>query len=105
MVSYWVISVRSTLAVNSVANATWLTNNKNTKGIKAKRFTIALLRYSFLLVLIGDIDIKTCAAISYQDYREYSVANVAWLRSEEHTSELQSRPHLVCRLLLEKKKK
>src|SRR3989442_2222146 len=24
-------------------------------------------------------------------------------RSEEHTSELQSRPHLVCRLLLEKK--
>src|SRR5690554_7164419 len=29
----------------------------------------------------------------------------ARLRSEEHTSELQSRPHLVCRLLLEKKKK
>src|SRR3989442_11919023 len=28
-----------------------------------------------------------------------------WARSEEHTSELQSRPHLVCRLLLEKKKK
>src|SRR3989442_8629814 len=27
----------------------------------------------------------------------------AVLRSEEHTSELQSRPHLVCRLLLEKK--
>src|SRR3989442_11024289 len=26
-------------------------------------------------------------------------------RSEEHTSELQSRPHLVCRLLLEKKKR
>src|SRR5690554_7623006 len=31
---------------------------------------------------------------------------VHWcMRSEEHTSELQSRPHLVCRLLLEKKKK
>src|SRR5436305_10320234 len=28
----------------------------------------------------------------------------AGMRSEEHTSELQSRPHLVCRLLLEKKK-
>src|SRR3989442_14536407 len=27
------------------------------------------------------------------------------VRSEEHTSELQSRPHLVCRLLLAKKKK
>src|SRR5690554_7041319 len=30
------------------------------------------------------------------------VASLGW-RSEEHTSELQSRPHLVCRLLLEKK--
>src|SRR2546422_8556491 len=30
---------------------------------------------------------------------------LAALRSEEHTSELQSRLHLVCRLLLEKKKK
>src|SRR5690554_7788306 len=30
---------------------------------------------------------------------------IIFLRSEEHTSELQSRPHLVCRLLLEKKKK
>src|SRR2546422_7091841 len=33
-------------------------------------------------------------------------ANLSFsLRSEEHTSELQSRLHLVCRLLLEKKKK
>src|SRR3712207_8370749 len=34
--------------------------------------------------------------------------NAVWLvtdRSEEHTSELQSRQYLVCRLLLEKKKK
>src|SRR3989442_4116673 len=30
---------------------------------------------------------------------------VTLCRSEEHTSELQSRPHLVCRLLLEKKKR
>src|SRR5690349_22928798 len=29
---------------------------------------------------------------------------LAWLRSEEHTSELQSRRDLVCRLLLEEKK-
>src|SRR3712207_7419371 len=29
----------------------------------------------------------------------------SWFRSEEHTSELQSRQYLVCRLLLEKKKK
>src|SRR5689334_24591638 len=30
---------------------------------------------------------------------------IKWERSEEHTSELQSQFHLVCRLLLEKKKK
>src|SRR3989442_10581632 len=33
------------------------------------------------------------------------LAGASVVRSEEHTSELQSRPHLVCRLLLEKKKK
>src|SRR2546429_4448794 len=33
------------------------------------------------------------------------VCRRTWERSEEHTSELQSRLHLVCRLLLEKKKK
>src|SRR2546429_10025609 len=37
------------------------------------------------------------------DYRGFGEA--APTRSEEHTSELQSRLHLVCRLLLEKKKK
>src|SRR2546422_6990836 len=34
-----------------------------------------------------------------------NAAATAMPRSEEHTSELQSRLHLVCRLLLEKKKK
>src|SRR5690554_7514456 len=33
-----------------------------------------------------------------------SIGGKMSVRSEEHTSELQSRPHLVCRLLLEKKK-
>src|SRR3712207_6991142 len=33
-----------------------------------------------------------------------SASTVSHLRSEEHTSELQSRQYLVCRLLLEKKK-
>src|SRR5207253_10671407 len=33
-----------------------------------------------------------------------AIAALPILRSEEHTSELQSRGHLVCRLLLEKKK-
>src|SRR3712207_8334073 len=36
--------------------------------------------------------------------KEYFTAGGGGLRSEEHTSELQSRQYLVCRLLLEKKK-
>src|SRR5690348_18364680 len=40
------------------------------------------------------------------DFSVRSMSGVgAWIRSEEHTSELQSPVHLVCRLLLEKKKK
>src|SRR5690554_7669841 len=43
-----------------------------------------------------DRDLK----VPYQD----NLSSLIHERSEEHTSELQSRPHLVCRLLLEKKK-
>src|SRR5690554_8020704 len=41
--------------------------------------------------------------VNVQNFRYFHQGFQAW-RSEEHTSELQSRPHLVCRLLLEKKK-
>src|SRR5690554_7615891 len=39
--------------------------------------------------------------VTITNYPEGQVEQLS--RSEEHTSELQSRPHLVCRLLLEKK--
>src|SRR3989442_6654808 len=56
-----------------------------------------------------------CSMKITQDVREYAEKHglseqdalkkgMEQKRSEEHTSELQSRPHLVCRLLLEKKK-
>src|SRR5690554_7568842 len=45
--------------------------------------------------------IRIIRPVMYFGYRAYFARE----RSEEHTSELQSRPHLVCRLLLEKKKK
>src|SRR3989442_4533762 len=44
----------------------------------------------------------TAVAPCERDFREGRAA-LTEVRSEEHTSELQSRPHLVCRLLLEKK--
>src|SRR5699024_7730910 len=50
---------------------------------------------------LGDI-VEVESHIDY--YRPHTVNNVGTKRSEEHTSELQSRFDLVCRLLLEKKK-
>src|SRR6266699_4493289 len=44
------------------------------------------------------------AALTFPDLTslyQYSWCSFAQARSEEHTSELQSRPHLACRLLLE----
>src|SRR3989449_3316372 len=60
--------------------------------------------------------IRVSSSFSFARTAEHSmpISNISWSgnaakhrtrRSEEHTSELQSRLHLVCRLLLEKKKK
>src|SRR2546422_4822040 len=51
----------------------------------------------------GDLQVVLDAVVDLLE-QELLLAQGA-LRSEEHTSELQSRLHLVCRLLLEKKKK
>src|SRR2546425_3159876 len=47
-------------------------------------------------------NISVCASATFQSIRSRAAA---LLRSEEHTSELQSLAYLVCRLLLEKKKR
>src|SRR5690554_7290902 len=52
------------------------------------------------LYLAGDDDCAPTVLRWLAGFHELDVAD----RSEEHTSELQSRPHLVCRLLPEKKK-
>src|SRR5712675_3574324 len=46
-----------------------------------------------VLLILGVMDLRAMAAVT----------TAITARSEEHTSELQSRLHLVCRLLLEKK--
>src|SRR3989442_3397686 len=50
--------------------------------------------------------VRVCIAQlrDHADVARVQLRNLDALRSEEHTSELQSRPHLVCRLLIEKKK-
>src|SRR5690554_5234549 len=60
--------------------------------------TMALIAISLLLA-DGLTALQTATIASALPYTLFLLA-----RSEEHTSELQSRPHLVCRLLLEKNK-
>src|SRR3712207_9139239 len=57
---------------------------------------------AFLLPLIGAMTIITTFMSPYVIKFGFKLAE---RRSEEHTSELQSRQYLVCRLLLEKKQK
>src|SRR5258708_865339 len=45
------------------------------------------------------------SSYAWRSFGAFGELRMQWGRSEEHTSELQSPDHLVCRLLLEKKKK
>src|SRR2546430_7734166 len=51
-----------------------------------------------------DRRLAVCRSVRHEEQRRRTAVAVAVLRSEEHTSELQSQSNLVCRLLLEKKK-
>src|SRR5258708_25080819 len=56
-------------------------------------------------VICGQSIVVSCQRIAPRVVASRSdYLNEQWVRSEEHTSELQSPDHLVCRLLLEKKK-
>src|SRR6266436_2180433 len=57
----------------------------------------------YTLSLHDALPIYSCAA-PCRNASSPSITRASDRRSEEHTSELQSRLHLVCRLLLEKKK-
>src|SRR5690554_7070013 len=66
-----------------------------------------LIGKSISFEFTGNIYCKNCGTKTKTSFNQgfcYPCFKDAPERSEEHTSELQSRPHLVCRLLLEKKK-
>src|SRR3712207_8861246 len=70
--------------------------------VDAREWAMTMMLVARALERIGDnaVDIgEQVAFVVTGLFREFSDA-----RSEEHTSELQSRQYLVCRLLLEKKK-
>src|SRR3712207_7644982 len=71
----------------------------DTTGSYALEARGALRRVAGLSTELADV-----TEVEYRQLRLERVVLVG-VRSEEHTSELQSRQYLVCRLLLEKKKK
>src|SRR5690625_2127094 len=81
---------------------------------------LAAVTFATIVAVVAGLALAGAAAISHdlyanvirkgdvseaQQMRISRLSTVVLGRSEEHTSELQSRGHLVCRLLLEKKKK
>src|SRR5690625_6009786 len=71
--------------------------------LKSKAFIITNI--IMLILIIGLVNIQSIMdALGSKEKAEIIVLDTSDVRSEEHTSELQSRGHLVCRLLLEKKK-
>src|SRR2546422_7775887 len=68
-------------------------------GLRPAQFRVQLDRLDDLVA--DRIDRVQRGHRLLEDHRDVAPAQ----RSEEHTSELQSRLHLVCRLLLEKKKR
>src|SRR2546422_7500222 len=69
------------------------------RGLRSGVAEISVLRISRLDVVVREQIHRLVAEEVFLRHRGEDL-----LRSEEHTSELQSRLHLVCRLLLEKKK-
>src|SRR5690625_5964335 len=70
--------------------------------IKSEAIFIRAFNYTNLLRSYGGVVLVDKKFELTDDFKEQKRASLQ--RSEEHTSELQSRGHLVCRLLLEKKK-
>ena len=80
-----------------------------TAGIPIARWADRSNRRNIVAMAIGLWSLMTAISGLAQNYTQLLAARigvgVGEARSEEHTSELQSRTNLVCRLLLEKKKK
>src|SRR5690625_6443022 len=88
---------------------------KITQDVSRQRLGAALVALAALLLIwqvsAGAQELERSALETLSEGERYSLqvelaqtAAERRKRSEEHTSELQSRGHLVCRLLLEKKK-
>src|SRR5258708_24009060 len=75
------------------------------RSVKVKQSSVAAPNLSSAFATSGTVPIGTISSSPAAAAGDDDNVPMGTVRSEEHTSELQSPDHLVCRLLLEKKKK
>src|SRR5690606_30197059 len=86
----------------------WTVHGENLRAsyeLRYKRFLIFALDQEFNVPSGCSIDASVRFIQQLENEYNVDLLDKMNVRSEEHTSELQSRENLVCRLLLEKKKK
>src|SRR5690554_7129606 len=71
-----------------------------TLGIMLRNIKTSFVPLYFLVLLLAGFIYAIYNRYKYDGLAELILGIYLVIRSEEHTSELQSRPHLVCRLLL-----
>src|SRR5256886_3750102 len=64
---------------------------------------IELIVVTTVIIILTGLVLSTVGYVQKKGARARAETEIAAMRSEEHTSELQSQSNLVCRLLLEKK--
>src|SRR5690554_7051094 len=74
------------------------------KGIEVFKDSKTDAKYAVMVLMSDGEELQNEAVTAAKEASKLGIKIYTIGRSEEHTSELQSRPHLVCRLLLEKKK-
>src|SRR5437870_9812888 len=84
---------------------TTLFRSLTVNGLVAATHLLVPIQAAYFAIEGTDDLLETYERIRARPNPDLKVLGVVITRSEEHTSELQSRGHLVCRLLLEKKKK
>src|SRR2546422_3214404 len=100
--------MRQPSSTTSSFNCPWMSRHSRIrlKDRKCTRQASCSLRLDFLCSSASSKNFQSLSHERKSDLsslKRFCASSAA--RSEEHTSELQSRLHLVCRLLLEKKKK
>src|SRR5207253_7767489 len=96
----------SALYTLSLHDALPISARESARAVKERNLVLLEEIQDTVVVLPHDLVLACQHACNVDGETFYVDAVLAEsVRSEEHTSELQSRGHLVCRLLLEKKKK